>query len=148
MIQIHHSHVISADLKKTFDYFCNPDNVSDLLAGDIDVEVKKGAKNMAEDSEYSFNMTRFGLSQDIRLRVREIKNQSVLSYSQTEGLFKSWIHKQVFESEGINKTRVTDIINYELPLGFLGLLANDLFVRRDMSRIFENRLKRAEKHFS
>ncbi len=55
------------------------------------------------------------------------------------GPFKSWTHRHHFEALPGGRTRLTDQVRYELPLGPLGALADRLFVRRSLERMFRYR---------
>lgn len=54
------------------------------------------------------------------------------------GPFASWHHKHLFFAEG-DKCRLRDEIDYQVPLGPLGRLANALIVRRKLERMFAYR---------
>lgn len=58
---------------------------------------------------------------------------------QLRGPFKSWTHEHSFTALDANRTRLTDHVEYELPLGPLGWLADDLFIRRDIIKMFAYR---------
>lgn len=60
--------------------------------------------------------------------------------SQRSGPFRSWRHQHLVEPSG-EGTLVTDRVRYSMPLGGLGSLANALFVRRELTRIFDYRQK-------
>ena len=58
---------------------------------------------------------------------------------QQKGPFKSWHHRHEFISEthdGIEGTLVRDMIDYEVGFGFLGTIADAMFVRRQMEHTF------------
>ena len=42
---------------------------------------------------------------------------------------------------------MTDEVNYAIPFGILGQMANALFVEREVNRIFEHRHQVLEKYF-
>ncbi len=54
------------------------------------------------------------------------------------GPYKLWVHRHEFEADG-EQTIIRDEVRYRLPFGPLGDLANLLFVRRDVQRIFAYR---------
>lgn len=56
-----------------------------------------------------------------------------------EGPFKRWVHRHVVTPEGPDRARLTDDIEYELPLGALGRLAGGWFARRNLEKLFEYR---------
>ena len=62
------------------------------------------------------------------------------------GPYSFWHHQHWFkEVEG--GVEMTDIVNYGLPLGILGRLANTLFVKSKLQEIFDYREKVVEKYF-
>jgi ligand-binding SRPBCC domain-containing protein len=65
-----------------------------------------------------------GKSSEMILEVVEKEQNKRLVTRQTEGPFQSWESIQEFQSNGNNSTRLTHIINYELPTG--GKIANFL----------------------
>ena len=75
-------------------------------------------------------------------RITEFERNHHFADVQDKGPFKSWHHRHEFALEvrdGTNGTIVTDLIDYEVGFGFLGKIANVLFVRRSMERTFTQR---------
>lgn len=58
--------------------------------------------------------------------------------SQVRGPYALWEHTHTFEPEG-EDTVIRDRVRYAIPYGPLGSLADALFVRRDLARIFDYR---------
>ncbi len=54
--------------------------------------------------------------------------------------FKTWIHKHEFISHPAG-TLIRDTIEYDVPFGILGALANRLFISKDIDRLFAFRHK-------
>lgn len=66
---------------------------------------------------------------------------------QDKGPFKSWHHRHEFDRDvrkGINGTLVRDVIDYEVGFGFVGVVINDLFIRRQMEQTFAQRQTKLE----
>ena len=65
---------------------------------------------------------------------------------QRMGPYKLWHHQHHFKAieEGVE---MTDLVHYRLPLGFLGAIAQRLFVRRQLDEIFEYRWRKLEELF-
>ena len=64
---------------------------------------------------------------------------------QDKGPFRRWQHRHEFQSEireGIAGTIVRDKIDYDTGWGFLGRIAERLFIRRQMISTFEERQKK------
>ena len=61
-------------------------------------------------------------------------------------LFKIAQNGHLFKENG-NGIEMTDIIHYKLPLWILGDIANSLFVKKQLAKIFDYRFKKAEELF-
>jgi ligand-binding SRPBCC domain-containing protein len=72
---------------------------------------------------------------------------SRLTYRQIEGIFTAWTHTMKFEEHGESETLVTDLVDYQVPLGLFGFLADDLLIKGDMRRVLAARLQKAKEHF-
>ena len=60
---------------------------------------------------------------------------------QERGPYALWHHTHTFADEG-SGTRVSDRVEYRLPLGPLGEVAHPVLVRRTLARIFDHRQER------
>ena len=138
---------IPARRTKVFDFLVNPKNLPWLLESHIEVELDNVSAQLAKDSTFSFLMTRFGFSQPVKITIKELHRDSLLTYRQSQGLFESWVHSTKFEDAAEGETLVTDIVEYHLPFGLLGHLFDDLWLRRDMEKILGDRLERAVEYF-
>jgi len=130
---------ITARRAKVFEFLTDPKNLPELLKKDIDVGIENIKAEVVRDSTFSFSMTRFGFSQQIKMCVLEVHKDSLLTYKLTQSLFDKWVHTMKFE-DSEHGTLVTDIVEYQLPMGLLGYLLDDLWLKRDMTRVLENRL--------
>ena len=65
---------------------------------------------------------------------------------QRSGPYKLWHHTHRFEAHG-DRTRMTDVVRYRLPFGFLGQIVHALKVRSDVRRIFDYRRRRIDELF-
>jgi ligand-binding SRPBCC domain-containing protein len=58
---------------------------------------------------------------------------------QLRGPYRDWRHEHTFAAGGPGGTLMRDRVEYSLPLGPLGRLADAVLVRRDLARIFDHR---------
>jgi ligand-binding SRPBCC domain-containing protein len=75
-------------------------------------------------------------------RITEFEWNHHFADVQAKGPFKSWHHRHEFAAEtrdGVSGTRVVDAIEYEVGFGFVGSIANALFVARQMQSTFNQR---------
>ena len=78
-------------------------------------------------------------------RITEFVWNSYFCDEQLKGPFASWRHRHGIESEsqdGIVGTRISDDVEYTLPLGPLGALGDALYVHRRMESTFAYRQQR------
>jgi len=148
MAHLQLSQLVSAPRYEVFDYVCDPQNLPFLLQANVDVKVLSEGVELKRGTEIHFQMARFGLSQSVRFCLEDVLRGTRLTYRQVEGLFGVWTHTIKFDEQDNKTTLVTDIINYQVPLGVLGHLADDLIVRSDMRRILADRLTRVADHFA
>lgn len=80
----------------------------------------------------------FGLKLQLTSKVTAFDRPHHFRDSLVAGPFKRFDHDHVFEEDGAF-TLVTDIFDYDAPLGLLGSLANWLFLKKHMERFLEER---------
>lgn len=142
MAHIQVSALIPASRTQVYDYMAQPENLSASFVGKLDVELKRAAERMTRGSEYQFEMSRFGLSQNVTFAVEECLRGVRLSLRQKEGLFADWHQTTRFEEHGPEQTLVTEFVEYKLPFGILGFVADDLLLRKDLTELLQYRLDR------
>lgn len=78
-------------------------------------------------------------------RITEFEWDHHFADVQDEGPFKSWHHRHEFAPamrDGLDGTTIRDVIDYDAGFGFLGKIANALFIRKQMESTFAERQKR------
>ena len=79
-------------------------------------------------------------------RIDEVEAPRRFVDTQLKGPYQRWWHLHTFESAD-GGVLMHDRVEYELPLGILGELAHDIFVRRRLKRIFDYRFATLETMF-
>jgi ligand-binding SRPBCC domain-containing protein len=116
---------INAPVDRVFEYYTNPDNIKESWPRDIVKESENVSGQKSEEgSQMKVEGEYMGKSSEMTLEVVEKEQNKRLIRKQTEGPFQSWESIQEFQGNGNDSTRVTHIINYELPTG--GKIANFL----------------------
>jgi ligand-binding SRPBCC domain-containing protein len=124
---------------EVFRYFTSPEHIADQLHGLIKVSWQNPGVEIRPGSEFE---------QPIRFVVDRMVTGNSFTYRQVSGVYARWIHTMKFEEHGPTQTLVTDIVEYEIPFGILGRLADDFFIRHDLKNILEHRMNRAILRFS
>lgn len=80
----------------------------------------------------------FGISQKLTTKITEFEYPNYFTDEMMKGAFKNFKHKHVFESRQ-NGTLMTDYFDYTSPLGFLGKIADSLFLQKYMTNFLKKR---------
>ncbi len=147
MAHVQCAKVINGSKFKVYDYLTSPANLADQLKGHIEVKWQNPGVEIAPGSEFLFLMTRFGIEQPIRFVVDRMVVGNSLTYRQVSGVYARFVHTMKFEEHGQNETLVTDFLEYEIPFGLFGKLADDFFIRSDLKKLLEARLEVAKLKF-
>ena len=143
MAHFEYSSVIHAPKQKTFDFLTVVENFSLLFPEDYKFELLSPVEKMDKGSEYEFRLARFGVSVVWGIVVEEVVAGESYRDRQAHGPFDLWIHTLKVEDHG-EGCLLTELIEYDLPYGIFGKLTEDLFMRGELTRIFEHRHKRLQ----
>lgn len=90
----------------------------------------------------------FGIRQKLGSQITEYRFPDYFADEMIQGIFKRFRHNHIFEYDSQNGiTTMTDVFDYESPLGWLGKLADVLFLERYMTNFLKER-NRAIKEFA
>lgn len=149
MAYIQKSVVISATIESVFNKHATLSNLQHILAGILDVEyIDSPIDALFFKQEFQLYLGFKGISRRCELRVEELNTNKLIEIRQVKGLFKSFHHKVKFEDHGGGETLVTDLADYKLPLGIIGHLVDDLFLKEEIEKIIVRRHERLKEIFS
>lgn len=80
----------------------------------------------------------FGVWQNLTSKITEFKSPDYFTDEMVSGAFKSFRHEHLFFAVN-DQTVMKDIFTFESPLGWLGRVANVLFLGRYMERLLKER---------
>jgi ligand-binding SRPBCC domain-containing protein len=80
----------------------------------------------------------FGIWQTLTSKITDFESPHFFADEMVTGAFKSFRHEHHFSEEN-GQTIMKDIFTFQSPLGFLGQLANVLFLRRYMRNLLKTR---------
>ena len=82
----------------------------------------------------------FGVTQNLTSKITVMQRPDIFVDEMTNGAFKWFCHQHLFLEEN-GKTLLVDIFEFESPFGFLGKMANRLFLKSYMERLLIERNK-------
>ncbi len=137
------------DNKKAWDFFSSPKNLSVITPPELDFQILTQLNDQAIFEGMKIDYTvkpLLGITIAWQTEICKVRNQEYFTDKQTKGPYKVWEHTHSFKVEN-NGVIMTDVVNYELPFGFLGKLAEWLLVRKKIKSIFNFRKTVLEKIF-
>ena len=78
--------------------------------------------------------------------ITHVKDHAYFVDEQRFGPYSLWHHKHFFKAID-GGVEMTDVVHYKVPLGFLGDIANVLFVKKKLNEIFDYRTKKLQELF-
>lgn len=96
----------------------------------------------------TWEATHFGIRQKLSSKITVFNSPDSFTDEMVQGIFKHFRHKHIFEYDSQSGiTTMSDVFDYESPLGWLGKLADVLFLKRYMTNFLKER-NRAIKEFA
>jgi len=134
--------------REAWNFLSKPENLQKITPQHMGFEILSGAEGpMYEGQIIHYTVAPFpGFRTRWVTEITHLREGSYFVDEQRFGPYSFWHHKH-FVSEVANGTEMRDIIDYKLPLGLLGSLAQTLFVRRQLTGIFRYREKTLEATF-
>ncbi len=138
MAHFEYSSVIPTAKNSVFEFICNIKNLPLIMPPDYKIELTSPPSSLKKGEEYEIKVSRFGISVVMNMTLEEAAENEMIRERQSQGPFSQWIHTHKVDDHG-EGTLMTDIIDFDVSFGILGKLAQDLFINRDLERIFRFR---------
>ena len=137
-------------LQEAWDFFSSPANLSTITPDHLGFQIVSkhhGEKMYAgQIIEYTVKPV-LGIPLYWMTEISHVEDKKYFVDEQRFGPYSLWHHQHHFK-ETSNGIEMTDIVHYKIPFGFLGSIANSLFIKKQLKQIFDHRYKTVEKLFS
>ena len=140
---------IPISIEEAWNFFSSPANLQTITPGNMRFKVI--SKNQGEKM-YSGQVIEYKVSPLLHVPLywmTEITHADELKYFidvQRKGPYSLWHHQHHFKKMD-GGVEMTDIVHYKNPLGFIGEIANSVFIKRQLKKIFEYRFLKVEELF-
>lgn len=137
------SQELNIPLEKAWDYFSSPENLSNITPPQMGFHITSKVDKKAHQGQiitYKVSLIPF-IKTNWVTEITAVKEQEFFIDEQRFGPYSMWHHEHFFESLPNGKTLMKDKISYKIPFGFLGAIAQPLFVKKQLQTIFEYREK-------
>ncbi len=141
--------IINGSIEEVWDFISSPKNLKEITPDYMGFEIT--SKNLSE-RVYNGMIICYTVKPILGIKtiwITEITNVEEMRYfvdEQRIGPYSMWHHQHFVEPAG-QGVLMTDIVSYSPPLGFLGALANRIFINKQLDSIFNYREKKLEKLF-
>ncbi|MDH5034438.1 SRPBCC family protein [Chryseobacterium cucumeris] len=140
---------LNCHIETAWKFFSSANNLSEITPKDMGFVV---LTEMEDDEIFEgmlidyYVSPLFGIKMKWQTEITHVDFQKSFIDFQKKGPYKLWNHYHEFISneEGV---LMKDTIDYELPMGFLGEIVHDLFVKKKLEHIFDYRFRILSKLF-
>jgi len=142
--------VLKSDLDTIWDFVSSPKNLPRITPTymNFNITSKELPKKMYPGMLISYTVTPvLGIRMSWLTEITQVTDKRYFVDEQRYGPYAMWHHQHFIEphKDGV---LMKDIVTYKLPLGILGRLAHWLFVKRQLSSIFNYRFLKMEEVFN
>jgi uncharacterized protein (TIGR01777 family) len=130
--------VIDAPLDQTFAFFSKAANLGVITPAAMRFSIQGQAPPMATGAMIDYRVRVGPLPVRWRTRITTWEPGRSFADLQEKGPYRFWWHEHTFQAEG-PRTVMEDRVYYTPPLGLVGRLANRLFIRSTLRKIFQYR---------
>lgn len=132
---------VNASVEECWEFFSNPRNLQKLTPESMAFKITDFDNKSAYTGQIiQYVVTPlFGIKLPWVTEISFVKENSYFVDEQRFGPYSIWHHKHFFEATESGGTKMTDLVHYGLPLGFIGRIMNTLVVRSKLKTIFEYR---------
>jgi len=132
---------LNSDIETIWSFVSKPENLEKITPDNMQFSIlSKSNLEMEEGMLIAYKISPFlDINTTwITMITNVIKNEKFID-QQVKGPYKFWHHEHKFEVISSNKVKMTDIITYIPPFGFLGDIANAIFLKKKLKNIFDFR---------
>ena len=148
MYQLKTKQFVKTDMATCWDFFSDSKNLSKITPQSMGFIVRTELPDKMYEGlmiEYTVSPM-LGIPMNWITEIKTVKNHSFFVDEQRKGPYRIWHHEHHFkEVEG--GVEMTDIVSYELPLGFLGRLMHPILVKNKLKEIFDYRRQKVDELF-
>ncbi|MEE4001590.1 SRPBCC family protein [Tenacibaculum sp. FZY0031] len=142
--------ILNVPLRKAWDFFSSPGNLQKITPSHMGFQITSEVDKKAYAGQiitYKVGILP-GVKSNWVTEITQVKEQQFFIDEQRFGPYSMWHHEHWFEELPNGKTLMKDKISYKIPFGFLGHIAQSIFIKRQLKGIFEHRYRTLEKLFN
>ena len=141
--------ILPLSLEKAWEFFTVPMNLDKITPEEMNFKIT----NNPPPKTYRGQIITYkigilpGIKANWITEITHLEDRKFFVDEQRFGPYAMWHHEHHFEEVSEGKVKMTDIVNYKLPLGFLGDLFGGAIIKNKVISIFESRFDILNKTF-
>jgi len=146
--QLYKKQFLPISIEQAWEFFSSPKNLQTITPDFMGFEIKSGADRPMFAGQLITYTVRpvLGIPMGWVTEINHVDSPNYFVDNQRFGPYAMWHHKHFFKSvEG--GIEMEDIVDYKLPMGFLGTIAHQVFVKNKLKQIFDYREKKLKELF-
>lgn len=139
--QFHQEQEIPATLEEIWGFISSPRNLKEITPDymGFDITSENLPEKMYPGMIISYKVSPLlGIKTDWVTEITQVRELEYFIDEQRVGPYNLWHHQHMIEPSD-NGVLMKDIVTYAPPLGFLGAIANQLFIKSKLNEIFDYR---------
>lgn len=147
--QLYREQTLPISIKEAWEFFSAPKNLAKITPSELGFHIITA---LDDSPIYNGMLIEYRVRPMLGIPVKwvtkivDVDGPNRFADTQLTGPYKLWEHTHTFE-EVKGGVFMTDLVKYQLPLGFLGDIAHALFVKKKLNYIFDYRQKILEESF-
>lgn len=131
--------VVPGTLEDVYAFFESPWNLERITPPWLGFEITEATdEKMRVGTEIAYRIRWQGVPMRWRTRIAECEPNVMFADEMTRGPYRRWYHRHFFAPVA-GGVEVVDVVEYELPFGWIGRAVHALLIRRQLEAIFAYR---------
>jgi ligand-binding SRPBCC domain-containing protein len=137
---------IPSDIDTIWEFISSPKNLKLITPPHMGFDI---VSEMDSDKMYPGQIIAYkvspiaGIKMNWVTEITHVKEKEYFVDEQRFGPYSLWHHKHFIKAIP-GGVEMTDIVDYKIPFGFLGDIANSILVKKQLQEIFDYRFKKVE----
>ena len=142
--------LIKSDIKTVWEFMSSPKNLAIITPEYMGFEM---LNNIHTGKMYPGQIIEYYVKPIMNIKlhwvteITHVKENEFFVDEQRFGPYKFWHHKH-FLKQVPHGVEMYDLVHYKLPLGFIGKIGNNLFIKKQLKEVFDYRYKKVEEIFN
>jgi ligand-binding SRPBCC domain-containing protein len=130
--------IINCDVETLFNFHLDSNNITKITPPNIEVKLLNEDTKTYEGKVVKIKTTKMFVPTYWDVEIQSLNSPNLLVDVALKSPFKYWKHQHIFTKKDENSSELRDIIEYQMPFGFIGNIFEPL-IRKDIENMFDYR---------